>query len=73
MAVPDAHLLFAVSRADARIHVEHDASRRPPCMNAVNPLSRKIGKRYEVLVRSEPLRLEATSPNGACRKIARQG
>jgi hypothetical protein len=45
MAVPDAHLLFAVSRADARIHVEHDASRRTPCMSAVNPLSRKIGKR----------------------------
>src|SRR4030081_81185 len=40
MAVPDAHLLFAVSRADARIHVEHDASRRTPCMNAVNPLTK---------------------------------
>src|ERR1700730_12318262 len=25
MAVPDAHLLFAARRADARIHVEHDA------------------------------------------------
>ena len=39
MAVPDAVLLFAVSRTDARIHVEHDASRRTPCMNPVNPLS----------------------------------
>ena len=28
MAVPDAKLLFAVRRADARIHVEHEASRR---------------------------------------------
>ena len=28
VAVPDAVLLFAVSRTDARIHVEHDASRR---------------------------------------------
>jgi hypothetical protein len=39
VAVPDAVLLFAVSRTDARIHVEHDASRRTPCMNPVNPLS----------------------------------
>jgi hypothetical protein len=31
-------LLFAVSRTDARIHVEHDASRRTPCMNPINPL-----------------------------------
>ena len=45
VTVPDTVFLFAVSRADARIHVEHDASRRTPCMNAVNPLSRKIGKR----------------------------
>src|SRR5262245_31305295 len=28
MAVPEAHLLLAMSRADARIHVEHDASLR---------------------------------------------
>jgi len=27
MAVPDAHLLLAVRRADARIHIEHDAAR----------------------------------------------
>ena len=33
MAVPDAHLLFAVGRADARIHVEHDASGRTAGMN----------------------------------------
>jgi hypothetical protein len=39
VAVPDAILLFAVSRTDARIHVEHDASWRTPCMNPVNPLS----------------------------------
>ena len=49
MAVPDAVLLFAVGRAHARIHVEHDASRRATTMNEVNPLAGKIGKRQEVL------------------------
>src|ERR1700704_126136 len=39
VAVPDAVLLFAVSRTDARIHVEHDAARRTASMNPVNPLS----------------------------------
>jgi len=37
--ISDAVLLFAVSRTDARIHVEHEASWRTPCMNPVNPLS----------------------------------
>jgi hypothetical protein len=45
MAVPDAHLLFAVRRADARIHVEHDTSRRTPCMNAVDPFAGEISER----------------------------
>ena len=45
MAVPGAQLLFAVRRADARIHVEHDASRRTAAMNLVDPLAGKIGKR----------------------------
>ena len=48
MAVPDAHLLFAMGRADARIHVEHDASRRTAGMNPVDPLAGKIGERREV-------------------------
>ena len=39
MAVPDAHLLLAMGRADARIHVEHDASRRTAAMHAVDPLA----------------------------------
>jgi hypothetical protein len=60
MAVPDAVLLFAVGRADARIHVEHDASRRTPRMSAIDPLARETGKRRKVLFRSKPLRLEAT-------------
>jgi len=39
MPVPDAHLLFAMGRTDARIHVEHDASRRTAAMNTVDPLA----------------------------------
>ncbi len=35
--VPDAVLLFAMGRTDARIHVEQNASRRTPGMNAVDP------------------------------------
>jgi hypothetical protein len=38
MAVPDAHLLLAVSGAYARIHVEHDASRWATAMHTVDPL-----------------------------------
>ena len=59
MAVPDAPLLLAVGRADARIHVEHDASRRTAAVHQVDPLAGQIGKSGEVLRRREPLRLEA--------------
>src|SRR5271166_4387148 len=45
MAVPDAQLLFAVRRADARIHVEHDASGPTAAINLVDPSAGKIGKR----------------------------
>jgi hypothetical protein len=44
VAVPDAHLLFTMGRAHARIHVEDDALRWTTTMNAINPLARKIGK-----------------------------
>src|SRR5271157_3074106 len=43
MAVPDAHLLLAVRRTNALIHVEHDASWRTTTMNAVDPLAGQIG------------------------------
>ena len=59
VAVPDAHLLIAVGRADARIPVEHDASRRTAAMNAVDPLAGEVGERREVVLRREPIRLEA--------------
>jgi hypothetical protein len=67
MAVPDAHLLFAVCRADARIHVEHDASRRTATMNAVDPLAGQIGESGKVLFRCEPARLEAAHLARRCR------
>src|SRR5262249_20061992 len=59
MAVPDALLLLARGRAHARIHVEHDATRRPSAMHKVDPLARQVGKSSEVLGRREPLRLKA--------------
>jgi hypothetical protein len=60
MAVSDAHLLFAVRRADARIHVEHDASRRTATMKAVDPVAGKIGESGEVLFGRKPASLEAS-------------
>ena len=68
VAVPDAHLLLAMGRADARIHVEHDASRRTAAMNAVDPLAGKIGERREVLLRRQPARLEAPHLARRCRR-----
>jgi hypothetical protein len=49
-----------VGRAHARIHVEHDASRRTAVMNMINPMAGKIAESWKVLSRSERLRLEAT-------------
>ena len=59
MAVPDAVLLLAVGRAHARIHIEHDASRRTTTMDEIDPLAGQVSKRREVLGYREPLRLEA--------------
>ena len=44
MPVPNAHLLLAMGRAHARIHVEHDASRRAVTVHKVDPLAGQIGK-----------------------------
>src|SRR3984893_17500026 len=49
MAVPDAVLLFAVRRAHARIHIEHDTSRRTTTMDGIDPLAGKIGERRKIL------------------------
>jgi hypothetical protein len=44
VTVPDAHLLLAMGRTDARIHVEQDTSRRTAVMHAIDPLACKIGE-----------------------------
>ena len=48
MAVPDAILLFAMRRADARIHVEHDATGRPSTVHKIDPLAGQVGKSRKV-------------------------
>src|SRR5215472_6319420 len=48
MAVPDAHLLLAVGRADTRIHIEHNGSGWAASINTVNPLAGKFDKCREV-------------------------
>jgi hypothetical protein len=60
VTVPGTHLLFAMRRAHARIHVEHYASRRTASMNKINPLTGKISKSGKVISSRQPLRLEAT-------------
>lgn len=44
---PGAHLLFAARRADARSHVERNAARRTPSMNAVESTARQVRERRE--------------------------
>ena len=68
VAVPDAHLLFTMGRADARIHVEHDAARRPMGMNPVDPLAGQIGKPGQVLLCRQPARLETPHLAGRGRR-----
>ncbi len=57
--VVGAALLCAEGRALARIHVEHDGPRRSPLVHGVDPISRQIGERGEVLRPRQPLGLEA--------------
>jgi hypothetical protein len=59
MAVVGATLLFAVSRAFARIHVQHDNLRLAPLVHRVDPLARQVGEGSEVLQPHQPLGLEA--------------
>jgi hypothetical protein len=54
VAVPDAVFLFAMRRADARIHVKQDTSRWTATMNAVDPFAGEISERRKVLFRREP-------------------
>jgi hypothetical protein len=63
MAVPGAQLLFAVRRADARIHVEHDASGRTAAMNLVDPSADRFFAAVRHRVSNRPIWLgEAAQP-----------
>jgi len=57
--VVGAAFLLAVSRALARIHVEHDDLRRSPRVHLVDPPAGQIGKGSKVLRSSQPLGLKA--------------
>src|SRR4051812_9867605 len=53
-----AAFLFAVGRAFARIHVEHDGLWWSPPAHLVDPLAWQIGKSDMVLGPAQPLRLK---------------
>jgi len=72
MPIVGATFLCAVSRAFARIHIEHDDPRLTPLVHRVDPLARQIGKSGEVFgrvsqsVSKRPIWLaEATRSMGA--------
>ena len=57
-------LLLAMGRADAAIHIEDDPRRRATVMHTVDPLPGKVGKRGEVFLGGQNLRLEAPHLTG---------
>jgi hypothetical protein len=59
MTIPDAHLLLAMRRADARIHVEHDTARLPLIVHQVDPVAGQVSQRGQVDLCCKPPRLEA--------------
>ena len=59
MTVVGRALLGAMGRADAAVHIKHDHLRRMPLMHPVYPLPGKIGKRGEIFLGGQNLRLEA--------------
>jgi hypothetical protein len=58
MAIVGTAFLLTVSRALARIHVEHDHCRRSPLVHLRDPLAGQIDERCKVLQPTKPLRLE---------------
>ena len=59
VAVVCCSLLFTMGRADAAVHVENDLRRRVPVMHTLDTLPGKIGKRGEIFLGGQNLRLEA--------------
>src|SRR4051794_26792380 len=58
VAIVGTAFLLSVSRALARIHVEHDSLRRSPPAHLVDPLTGQIGESNKVLGPAQPLRFE---------------
>src|SRR4051794_14301354 len=58
VAIVGTAFLLSVSRALARIHVEHDGLRRSPPAHLVDPLTGQIGESNKVLGPTQPLRFE---------------
>src|SRR3954447_11475252 len=58
VAIVGTAFLLSVSRALARIHVEHDGLRRSPPAHLVDPLTRQISESNKVLGPAQPLRFE---------------
>src|SRR2546425_255839 len=61
-----------MGRAHARIHIEHDAARRPSTVHEVDPSTRQIGQRREVRLCRQPMRLEAAHLAGRSRIALRR-
>jgi hypothetical protein len=66
VAVVGAALLLAVSRTDARIHIEHDHLHGPAGMHGVDPAPGEISERGQVRVEGQHLGLEAAHLAGGC-------
>ena len=71
MTVPDAQLLLAMGRADARIHVGHNAARWPSTVHQVDPVAAEVSQWREICICREPPCLEAAhlawrSPAALC-------
>lgn len=57
--VPDAVLLIAVRRADARIQIEANTIAWATFRNVADPMAGQVGKRSEVLRSRQPVRFES--------------
>ena len=58
MPIVGAAFLWAVSRAFARIDIEHDNPRQTPLVHRVDPSARQTGKSGEVFEPRQPFGLE---------------
>jgi hypothetical protein len=59
VAIPNTLLLFAVCRAHARIHVQHDLAVQLTFSSAIDPVSGQVGKSGKIRRCGDPLRFKA--------------